>query len=91
MTRDEFLMQMEIIRKFLHSYLTNNLYKIGMDTEEKQRKAPTLFTMMMARIRSVYSRSIAGKERDSSHGDIKLTGDLDMQREDKFRVEDIKN
>jgi hypothetical protein len=91
MTRDEFLMQMEIVRKFLHSYITNNLYKIGMDTEEKQRKAPTLFTMMMARIRAVYSRSIAGKERDKSHGDIKLTGDLDMQKEDKFKMDDMKN
>jgi len=38
MTRDEFLQQNDIIRKFLHSYLMNNLYKLGMDTEEKQRK-----------------------------------------------------
>jgi hypothetical protein len=91
MTRDEFLMQMEIIRKFLHSYINNNLYKLGMDTEEKQRKAPTLFTMMMARIRSVYSRSIAGMENKASHGDIKLSGELDMQKEERFKMEDIKN
>lgn len=91
MTRDEFLMQQEIIRKFLHSYIMNNLYKLGMDTEEKQRKSPTLFTMMMARIRSVYSRSIAGMENKRSHGDIKLSGELDMQRDDKFKLEDMKN
>jgi hypothetical protein len=91
MTRDEHLQQNEIIRKFLHSYLMNNLYKLGMDTEEKQRKAPTLFTMMMARIRSVYSRSIAGLENRRSHGDIKLSGELDMQKEDRFKLEDMKN
>lgn len=91
MTRDEFLIQQEIIRKFLHSYLMNNLNKLGMDTEEKQRKAPTLFTMMMARIRSVYSRSIAGMENKASHGDIKLSGELDIQRDNKFRMEDMKN
>jgi len=91
MTRDEFLQQNEIIRKFLWSYLVNNLYKLGMDTEEKQRKAPTLFTMMMARIRSVYSRSIAGMENKRSHGDIKLSGELDMQKEDRFKMEDMKN
>jgi len=91
MTRDEFLQQQEIIRKFLHSYIMNNLYKLGMDTEEKQRKSPTLFTMMMARIRSVYSRSIAGLENRRSHGDIKLSGELDMQKEDRFKLEDMKN
>jgi len=91
MTRDEFLQQQDIIRKWLHSYITNNLYKLGMDTEEKQRKAPNLFTMMMARIRSVYSRSIAGLENKRSHGDIKLSGDLDLQKEDRFRMDDIKN
>lgn len=91
MTRDEFLQQMEIIRKHLGSYVNNNLYKLGMDTEEKQRKSPTLLVMMYARIRAVYSRSIAGVERTKSHGDIKLTGDLDMQREDRFKVQDMKN
>jgi len=91
MTRDEFLQQQEIIRKWLHSYITNNLYKLGMDTEEKQRKAPTLFVMMMARIRSVYSRSIAGAENKMSHGDIKLSGDLDIQKEERFKMEDMKN
>ncbi len=91
MTRDEFLQQQEIIRKWLHSYISNNLYKLGMDTEEKQRKSPTLFVMMMARIRSVYSRSIAGMENKASHGDIKITGDLDIQKEDRFRMEDMKN
>jgi len=62
-----------------------------MDTEEKQRKAPTLFVMMMARIRAVYSRSIAGLENLRSHGDIKLSGEIDIQREDKFKIEDMKN
>lgn len=91
MTRDEFLMQVDIIRKFFHSYLSNNLYKLGMDTELKQRKAPTLFTMIMARIRAVYSRSVAGLENQRSHGDIKLSGDLDIQREERFKMEDVKN
>lgn len=91
MTRDEFIQQMEIIRKHVGSYIGNNLYKLGMDTEEKQRKAATLLTMMYARIRAVYSRSIGGAENRSSHGDIKLTGDLDMQKENKFKMEDMKN
>jgi len=92
MSREEFLMTMDIIRKFLISYITNNMYKLGMDTEEKQRKAPTLLVMMLARIRSVYSRSIAGKENERSHGDLKLSGELDFQREDRWRdMEDMKN
>lgn len=91
MSRDEFLQQQEIIRKWLVSYVSNNLYKLGMDTEEKQRKSPTLLVMMLARIRSVYSRSIAGMENKASHGDIKITGDLDMEKENRFRMEDIKN
>lgn len=84
MTRDEFLMMQDIIRKFLVSYITNNLYKLGMDTEEKQRKSPTLIVMMLSRIRAVYSRSIAGLENERSHGDIKLSGDLDFGRNDPF-------
>ena len=91
MTREEFLMQQDIIRKFLVSYISNNLYKLGMDTEEKQRKASTLLVMMLARIRSVYSRSIAGLENQRSHGDIKLSGDLDGHRDDMYKVEDLKN
>lgn len=91
MTRDEFLQQMEIIRKWTHSYINNNLYNLGMDTEEKQRKSPSLFTMIMARTRSVYSRSIAGMENKRSHGDIKLSGELDIQREDRYKLEDMKN
>jgi hypothetical protein len=91
MSRDEFLQSQEIICKFFISYITNNLYKLGMDTEEKQRKSPTLTNAILLRIRSVYSRSIGGKENERSHGDIKLSGDLDMQKEDRFRLEDMKN
>lgn len=90
-SRDEFLMQMDIIRKFLISYIQNNLYKLGMDTEEKQRKSPTLIVMMLSRIRSVYSRSIAGVENQRSHGDIQLKGELDY-RDDYWRDTDgLKN
>lgn len=91
MTREEFLMEQDIIRKFLVSYISNNLYKLGMDTEEKQRKAPTLIVMMLSRIRAVYSRSVAGMENQRSHGDIKLSGELDFQREDRFRMDELKN
>lgn len=91
MTREEFLMEQDIIRKFLVSYISNNLYKLGMDTEEKQRKSPTLIVMMLSRIRAVYSRSVAGMENQRSHGDIKLSGDLDFQREERFRINDMKN
>lgn len=91
LTRDEFLMTMDIIRKFLISYIKNNLYKLGMDTEEKQRKAPTLIVMMLARIRSVYSRSVGGNENKASHGDIKLSGELDSFSDKKYYMEDFKN
>jgi hypothetical protein len=91
LSRKEFLMQMEIIRKFLVSYVTNNLYKLGMDTEQKQRKSPTLLVMMLSRIRSVYSRSIGGQENNLSHGDMKFSGELDYGQNDKFKMEDMKN
>ena len=93
MSRDEFLMQMDIIRKFLVSYINNNLYKIGMDSEQKQRKAPTLIVMILARIRSVYSRSIAGKENERSHGQMNLSGELDMggKYDRNYKMEDLKN
>ena len=82
LTMDEFKMTQDIIRKFLISYVSNNLFMLGMDTEEKQRKAPTLLVMMLARIRAVYSRSVAGIENQRSHGDIKLSGDLDLNKEE---------
>lgn len=91
LSREEFLITMDIIRKFLISYITNNLYKLGMDTEQKQRKSPTLIVMMLSRIRAVYSRSVAGMENQRSHGDIKLSGELDFQKDERFRMEDMKN
>jgi len=91
LTTDEFLQTMDIIRKVLISYVQNNLYSLGMDTERKQRKANTLCNMILVRIRQILSRSISGTENERSHGDIKLTGELDYQKEDRFNMEDIKN
>ena len=91
LTSDEFLQTMDIIRKVLISFVQNNLYSLGMDTEQKQRKANTLCNMILVRIRQVLSRSISGTENERSHGDIKLTGELDYQKEDRFNMEDIKN
>jgi len=91
LTTEEFLSTMDILRKFTVSYISNNMYKLGMDTEEKQRKAPQLINMILIRIRQVLSRSIAGKENERSHGDIKLSGELDFQKEGRFNMEDMKN
>ena len=90
-TREEFLMTQDIIRKHLLSFVANELYSLGMDTEEKQRNAPILINRILLRIRAVYSRSIAGLENERSHGDIKLSGDLDIERDNKFRLEEMKN
>ena len=75
-TREEFLAEQDGIRKQLMSYIHNGLYRLGMDTEQKQRNAPPLADAILLRIRNVYSRSIAGLENERSHGDIKLSGDL---------------
>jgi len=91
LTKDEYLMTMDILRKFMVSYISNNMYKLGMDTEEKQRKAVQLINMMLIRIRQVLSRSIGGKENERSHGDIKLSGELDFNKEERFKMDDIKN
>lgn len=90
-TRDEYLKAMDAIRKHFISFLQNNLYRLGMDTEEKQRNAPVLANRVLLRIRAVYSRSVGGKENERSHGDIELKGNLDSEREDRFRIESIKN
>lgn len=87
----EFLMTMEIIRKTFIKYMRNNLERLGMDTEDKQRKARPLIVMILNRIRAVYSRSIAGSENKRSHGDIKLSGVLDGERDAKFNLDDEKN
>ena len=91
LTHEEFLQSQEIIRKSFYRYIRNNLYPLGMDTESKQRNASSLFNMILLLIRSSYSRSIKGVENERSHGDISLSGGLDMDRADKFNVEDIKN
>lgn len=91
LTKDEYLGTMNILRKFIVSYISNNLYKLGMDTEEKQRKSPMLINMILIKIRQVLSRSVSGKENERSHGDIKLSGELDFNKEERFKMEDIKN
>lgn len=86
LTQDEFLKTQDIIRKGLVSYISNNLYQLGMDTEAKQRKAPTLIIMLLNRIRSVYSQSILGKTHERSHGEVRVSGDLGFgdKRHDDF-------
>ena len=73
------------------SYIRNNLYNLGMNNENKQRKARPLIVMLLNRIRSVYSRSIEGVENKRSHGDIKLSGQLEPDREEKFNLQDAQN
>lgn len=90
-TRDEFLLSQEAIRKQLMSYITNNLYSLGMDTEQKQRNAALLCNRILLRIRAVYSRNVAGIENERSHGEIKLAGEIDMKKEDRFRMDEYKN
>ena len=87
----EFLMTQEIIRKTFIKYIRNNLERLGMSTEEKQRKARPLIVMILNRIRAVYSRSIQGQENKRSHGDISLSGALDGDKADKFILENEKN
>ena len=87
----EFLIIQEIIRKTLIKYIRNNLERLGMDTEAKQRKARSLIVMILNRIRAVYSRSISGQENKRSHGNISLSGGLDGEREEKFRMQDERN
>lgn len=91
MTHEEFLRSQEIIRKAFTKYFRKSLYRLGMDTEDKQRKMRPLATMILLRIRQVFSRSIEGKENQLSHGEIKLAGDLDSQKQDRFSLEDAKN
>ncbi len=91
LTEKEFLKTQQIITKTLIKYIRNNLERLGMDTEEKQRKARPLIVMLLNRIRSVYSQSIQGKVNRSSHGDISLSGGLDAERDEKFRLENEKN
>lgn len=88
---EEFLMTMEIVRKTFIKYIRNNLERLGMDTESKQRKARPLIVMILNRIRAVYSRSISGIENKRSHGDINLSGALDMENDSKFILDDEKN
>lgn len=91
MKEKEFLIIQEIIRKTLIKYIRKNLERLGMNTETKQRKARPLIVMMLNRIRSVYSQSITGQVSKMSHGDIKLSGGLDMENLNKFRLEERKN
>lgn len=84
MTREEFCQLQEIIRKTVGSFVQNNLYSLGMDSESKQRNAAPLLNMILATIRQEYSRSIAGLENERSHGDIKLSGDLDFGMNDPY-------
>jgi hypothetical protein len=91
LTVDEFLQTQDIIRKSFIKYMRNNMHRLGMDDESKQRKARTLIVMILMRIRSAYSRSVRGVENKRSHGDINLSGQLDNEKEDKFKIDQIKN
>lgn len=90
LTNDEFLKIQQIISKTIIKYIRNNLERLGMDTEEKQRKARPLIVMLLNRIRSVYSQSIGGSVNKSSHGDISLSGGLDAERDEKYHLENEK-
>lgn len=91
LTEKEFLKTQSIISHSLIKYMRNNVERLGMDTEEKQRKARPLIIMLLNRIRAVYSQSIQGTVNKSSHGDISLSGGLDAQRESRFELEEEKN
>lgn len=91
MERKEHLNIQEIIRKTLIKYIRKNLERLGMDTETKQRKARPLIVMILNRIRAVYSQSIQGQTHKRSHADITLSGGVDMDRDNKFKLEDRKN
>ncbi len=91
MKEKEFFIIQEIIRKTLIKYVRKNLERLGMNTETKQRKARPLLVMILNRIRSVYSQSIQGQTHKSSHGDIKLSGGLDAERESKYLLEEARN
>lgn len=90
-SNDEFMKMQDILRSTLYKYIKRNLYKLGMDTEAKQRNARPLFALILNRIRAVYSQSIGGATNKSSHGDITLSGGLDMDRDEKFKMENAKN
>lgn len=90
-TQKEFLIQQRIITKTFIKYIKNNLEKLGMDTEDKQRNARPLVVFILNRIRSVYSQSIAGQVSKMSHGDISLSGGLDEEKTQKFLLEEGKN
>ena len=90
-TQDEFLDNMNIIYRNISRYINENLYSLGMDTEDKQRNAIMVTVMLCSNIRPVFSRSVEGKENERSHGSINLSGELDFEQEDKFRLEDVKD
>ncbi len=91
LTEKEFLKTQQIITSTLIKYIRNNLQKLGMDTEDKQRKARPLIVMILNRIRSVYSQSIQGTVNKRSHGDITLSGGLDNDMHGRFDLQDQKN
>ena len=90
-TKEEFLDNMNIIYRNISRYINENLYALGMDTEDKQRNAIMVCVMLCSNIRPVFSRSVEGKENERSHGSINLSGELDFEKEEKFSLEDVKN
>jgi len=88
---DEFKQTMDIFTKNFIRFMKENLEVLGMDTEEKQRKGVVLTISIINRVRSVFSRSIGGAENKRSHGDIHLSGGLDMDREERFNLEEARN
>lgn len=90
-TDEEFKRTMDIFINRFTFFMKQNLYNLGMDTEEKARKGVMLCIAIINRIRAVYSRSIEGRENKRSHGDITLSGNLEGERDAKFDLEGARN
>lgn len=91
LTEKEFKQTMDLLTKSFIRFIRESLERIGANTYEKQNKTIQLTVATLNRIRAVYSRSIEGKENKRSHGDIKLTGALDLEKEKRFNLEDSQN
>ncbi len=90
-TDEEFKRTMDIFINRFTFFMKQNLYNLGMDTEEKARKGVMICIAIINRVRSVYSRSIEGRENKRSHGDITLSGNLEGDREAKFDLDGARN
>lgn len=91
LTEEEFKRTMGIFTRTFIRFMKENLQELGMDTEKKQRKGVILTVAIINRVRSVYSRSISGRENKRSHGDISLSGNLEGEKEAKFDLDSATN